>query len=153
MQYREPPPMVKLLLSSYARFLAKHTPHPKGADAKVTGVKLYSVEYYNPPVEHFKAGREPLDETLYIPYFVGDFHPDGHLKPEIYLAMQKEVGPPEITQDAFLYWRIPILKELNVPPPAPGLPRPPTPPPWEAEGKIRNFVRVHAGDTEEGPLP
>jgi hypothetical protein len=145
--------MVKLLLSSYARFLAKHTPHPKGADVKVTGVKLYSVEYYNPPVEHFKAGREPLDETLYIPYFVGDFHPDGHLKPEIYLAMQKEVGPPEITQDAFLYWRIPILKELNVPPPAPGLPRPPTPPPWEAEGKIRNFVRVHAGDTEEGPLP
>lgn len=153
MQYREPPPMVKLLLSSYARFLAKNTPHPQGKDVKVTGVKLYSVEYFNPFVEHFKAGREPLDETLYVPYFLGDYHADGQIKAEIYRAVQQPVGPPVVTQDPFLYWRIPILKEIDMPPPVPGLPRPPIPPPWEAEGKIRNFVRVHAGDSEEGPLP
>jgi len=153
MQYREPPPMVKLLLSSYARYLAKNTPHPQGKKAAVSGIKLYSVEYYNPPVEHFKAGREPLEETLYLAYFMGDFYPDGQIKPEIYRAVQQPNGPPLVTQDAFLYWRIPILKDLETPAPAPGLPRPPAPPPWEADGKIRNYVRVHAGDSEEGPLP
>jgi hypothetical protein len=153
-QYREPTPMVKLLLSSFARFIAKNTAHPTGGDAAVTGVKLYSVEYYNPPVEHFQAGRDPLDALLYIPHFMGDYLPDGRIKPEIYQAVQQASGPPVVTQDPFLYWRVPILREFPEAPPAPGVPAPAdAPPPWTGEGKVLNFVRKHAGDSEEGPLP
>ena len=65
-QYHEPPKYVLILVSSYVRRVVRTTEHPKGADSKVTGVKVYRVDYYNPPVQHFQAGRAPLDPTLYI---------------------------------------------------------------------------------------
>ncbi|MBU6175204.1 MAG: hypothetical protein KGQ60_15450, partial [Planctomycetes bacterium] len=88
-QYREPNPTCRLLMSSYARFLARHTPHPTGATVAVTGIKLYSVEYFNPAVEHFQAGREPLDRTLYAPYYMGDFDESGTLKEDCFRIVLK----------------------------------------------------------------
>ncbi|MGL4555313.1 MAG: hypothetical protein ACRC33_29450 [Gemmataceae bacterium] len=153
-QYREPNSTCKLLLASYVRFIARTTPHPSGGSA-VTGVKVYSVEYFNPPVEHFQAGREPLDATLYAPYYMGDYDAAGALKDECYRLVPgpKPDGPPEVVQDPFLYWRIPILREITVPPAAPGLPASPLPPPWTDEGKVVNYVRVHTGDKDEGTIP
>ena len=70
-QYHEPSKYVLILVSSYVRRVVRTTEHPKGSDSEVTGVKVYRVDYYNPPVEHFHAGREPLDPTLYLAYYCG----------------------------------------------------------------------------------
>jgi hypothetical protein len=106
-------------------------------------------------VEHFQAGREPLDVTLYAPYYMGDYDPDGVLKDECFrLVPSKDPStPPEPIQDPFLYWRIPILREITVPPTRPDLPPPPAPLPWTDEGKVVNYVRRHAGDKDEGTIP
>jgi hypothetical protein len=60
---------------------------------------------------------------------------------------------PEAIQDPFLYWRIPILREITIPPARAGVPSPPVPVPWTDEGRVVNYVRLHAGDKDEGTIP
>lgn len=150
-QYREPTPVSKHLLSSFARFIARHTPHPDGATVAITGIKIYSVEYFNPPVEHFLAGREPVDPSLYVPHYMGDYEPDGRLKESCYrLVWAPGTTEPEVVQDPFLYWRVPVIrKQPPVPERKPGEHRRAgVPTRWSSEGKVTNYVWRHAGDRD-----
>jgi hypothetical protein len=159
-QYREPTAHAKMLLASYARYVARTTrrPHPESA-AAVTGVKIYRVEFHNPPVKHFEAGRDPLDPTLYAPFYQGDFEPDGRLKPSCLRILRDPSGREVVSvQDPFLYWLIPIVRVPEgaeppraVPPTARLDPR--RSGPWSGEGRVVNYVNIHAGDKDKEDLP
>jgi hypothetical protein len=152
-QYREPNVHAALLIASYARRVARTTEHPDGADSPVRGVKVYRVEYMNPPVQHFQAGREPLDPTLYMAIYMGEFDREGTLKPEcLTIERTKEGRITNRIQDPFLYWQLPIvsipLDEDAVPDVGPRR-REGEPGMWQSEGKIINYVRIHAGDKKD----
>jgi hypothetical protein len=165
-QYREPGLQGKMLLASYARYVARKTKHPAEGAAAVTGVKIYYVEYHNPPVEHFQAGRDPLDPTLYAAYYMGEYDVRGELKPECFRVRRDDKGQVvERVQDPFLYWLIPIVRvpseqaghstSEDIPGMLPGAPRSDKQMPgaWAGEGRIINYVRIHAGDKDEESIP
>jgi hypothetical protein len=161
MQYHEAGMQVRLILSSYVRWVAKNTPHPLDEDVPVTGVKVYRVQYTNPPVEHFQEGRDPLDPTLYAAFYQGDYEPNGTIKESCFKIRRDKQGQVvEITQDPFLWWQIPILRVPSDPNKAPQGPDPSiampvtksarrTAGPWSGEGKIVNYVYIHAGDKDK----
>jgi hypothetical protein len=159
MQYRPPMPAAQLLLSSYARYVCRTTEHPEGSP--VTGVKIYRLEYRNPPAQHFQAGREPLDPTLYAAWYQGDFAPDGQVKPSCLRIVLDKAGRPMVEhQDPFLYWLLPIVRvpENEDKPALAAASEIPTPQkreltPWSGEGKVINYVFIHAGDKEKEDLP
>jgi hypothetical protein len=133
-QYQEPTEPAKLQLASFARHVA-HT-YSDGAepDQAVTGVKIYQVVHHIPTPEEFGEGMRGNDPTLYWAYYMGDFAPDGTLKPSCYKVEYDQQG--EIvreTRDPFLYWLIPIVQE--------------------DDGSIKNYVKIHAGDTNPGEFP
>lgn len=153
-EYHEPSPYALVLISSYVRRVARTTEHPKGAEAAVKGIKVYRVDYYNPPVQHFQAGRPPLDPTLYAAYFMGEYDAKGNVKASsLELKRDAPDGPvKERIQDPFLYWQLPIVsvppeerKEAEV---GPGQRRG-DPGVWRSEGRIINYVRIHAGDKKD----
>jgi hypothetical protein len=153
-QYHEPSRYVLILISSYVRRVVRTTEHPKGAESKVTGVKVYRVDYYNPPVQHFQAGRAPLDPTLYIAYYMGEYDAKGKMK-ESSLLEKRDKPDGAITeriQDPFLYWQIPIVQVPNDPDAAAEVGprrREGDPGVWRSEGRIVNYVRIHAGDKKD----
>jgi hypothetical protein len=155
MQYREPTLQAKMLLANYARYVARNTPHPLGEAHAVTGVKVYRVDYHNPPIDHFHAGRPPIDPTLYLAFYQGEFDADGRLKPEsmkvTYDARGYEVHRE---QDPLLYWLIPIVRvpEEGAPTARPDRTRASTDS-GPQEGRIINYVRIHAGDPDEESVP
>jgi hypothetical protein len=156
-QYREPTLEAKMLLESYARYVARNTAHPLGEKVGVKGTKIYRVEYHNPSVQHFHAGREPLDPTLYKAYYSGEFAADGKIKPSSLRVEFDDNGVPKPkgrTQDPLLYWLIPIIKYVDEKEAA-ALPKGPdgAPAMWAAEGRVVNYVRIHAGDPGEESVP
>jgi hypothetical protein len=159
MQYREPMLQGKMLLSSYARFITRTTAHPEGKDVPAVKVKIYHVEYHNPPVEHFHAGRPPLDPTLYSPFYEGEYDTQGNLTPACFrLRLDAQGREVERWQDPFLYWLIPILRRTDDRPAVqqdPTVPKvePRGPERWSDEGRVVNFVRIHAGDKDEEAVP
>jgi hypothetical protein len=155
-QYREPTPHARLLLASYARHVARFTEHPEGLDKRVVGVKVYRVEYFNPPVQHFQAGRDPLDPTLYMAFYMGEYDVEGKLKPASREFREGPDGRMIEHRDPFLYWHIPIVRVAEAPQVKPevGPPRHEGDPrAWLSEGKVINYVRIHAGDTDEEGVP
>jgi hypothetical protein len=152
--YREPTFYVLQLLSSFVRRVARTTEHPDGKDSPVRSVKVYRVDYANPPVEHFQAGRDPLDPTLYLAIYMGEYGPDGSLS-ERSLRLERERKDGPVTnrvQDPFLYWRIPIERvatdDRSAPEVGPAR-RMGEPGAWRSEGRIINYVRIHAGDKKD----
>jgi hypothetical protein len=158
-QYREPTIEAKMLLASYVRYVARTTEHPNGQAVSVSAVKVYRVEFREPPIEHFQAGRELLDPELYQAWYQGEYGPDGRLVEKVELVRNARGEPIGAIQDPFLYWLIPIVRVSDDPGAKravlPGLPagarrtedleiRP-----WTGGGKIVNFVRIHAGDRDE----
>jgi hypothetical protein len=95
MQYREPNLFSKKMLEAYARHVARTTPHPMDKSIDVKSVKIYRVVHWIPSAKEIADGKDPEDPTLYLPYYQGEFSPDGHL-----------LNP----NDPYLYWLIPILK-------------------------------------------
>ncbi|MBY0228747.1 MAG: hypothetical protein K2W96_05650, partial [Gemmataceae bacterium] len=171
-QYRAPGAVGRLLLASYVRHVARTAEHPHGKkdSVRVAGVKAYIVEYWNPPVEHFQAGQPPLDPTLYAAYYAGEYDEAGTLKkqpldwvPETDKdgkPRKDKAGQPLLKQtegDPFLYWRLPITRMEKLPlPPRPGeAPKIELPKgePWKGEGRVINFVRIHAGDGDKEAVP
>jgi hypothetical protein len=161
-QFREPTIEAKLLLASYVRHVARTTKHPLGHDVPVAAVKVYRVEYTSPPAMHFQAGRSPRDPALYQAWYQGEYEPDGRLITKLEIVRNARGEQIGHVQDPFLYWLIPIVRVPNDPAAVkdrslPGLPigaqrtDDPVVGPWTGEGKIVNFVRIHAGDsaTEE----
>jgi hypothetical protein len=164
-QYREPGIEAKMMLASFARHVARTAEHPLGLASPVVGIKIYRVDCYFPLVEHFQAGRDPLDPTLYQAYYQGEYDRDGVLKgkPEIIKNAQgNEIGR---IIDPYLYWLIPIVRVPDEPDAAaepaalPGLPvgapksEKRTVSRWKGGGRIINYVRIHAGDKDEETTP
>jgi hypothetical protein len=129
-QYQVPADTARHLLTVYARFLA-HTYPADDRSVGVASVKLYRVIHGLIPPGNFAAGDDPLDPTLYVPYYQGEFDADGNL-----------LDP----NDPFLYWLIPILKFERAPGglllPA-GLAAGRTPGP-SANPEVRDYVSIHA---------
>jgi hypothetical protein len=153
-QYHEPPTQALILIASFVRRVAKTTEHPAGADVAVAGVKVYRVDYYNPPVQHFHAGRPPLDPTLYAAYFMGEYDAVGKMKKSsLELKRATPDGPvSERVQDPFLYWQLPIVRvpdDENTPPDSGPRRTRDDPAAWRSEGRIINYVRIHAGDKKD----
>jgi hypothetical protein len=157
LQYHEPSLHSMVLLASFARRVARTTPHPAGLDKPVAGVKIYRVDYFNPPVQHFHAGRDPLDPTLYAAYYQGEYDREGKLKPTSLTIRRGNDGRiTEEVRDPFLYWQIPIVRlpstSDNRPEVGPRQ-REGDPGLWSSEGKVINYVRIHAGDRDEESVP
>lgn len=95
LQYRKPTPFSERMLRAYARHIAYVSPHLEDPSQQVISVKLYRVVHSLPAPRDLVAGLSPLDETSYLPYYQGEFTPDGTL-----------IDP----QDPFLYWLIPIVR-------------------------------------------
>jgi hypothetical protein len=122
-QFRVPGDTSRRLLQNYARFLAATHPHPDPA-VGVRGVKVYRIVHAMSSPADFAAGRSPLDPTLYLPYYQGEFDREGNLK---------NPGDP------FLYWLLPILRaDEGGPAVASGSGR-------SATLVVRDFVAIHAG--------
>jgi hypothetical protein len=102
-QYRVPLPYSKRMLEPYTRFIASHTPHPTDPTKKVTSVKVYRVLHViqmpsNYTVQADGTRLDPIDPDSYLPYYHGEYTPEGKLKDP---------------NDPFLYWLIPIIRERH----------------------------------------
>jgi hypothetical protein len=143
LQYREPAPQTRMQIESYVRFVARHNPHPTDPTQGVEGIKVYCVEFHNPSAEHLRQRLDPLDPTLYWWYYVGDYTPDGVMKPScLRITWNDEGAETERVQDPFLYWMLPVVSVPVV----------------RQGGATRDFrifhsARAHAGDkdTETNP--
>lgn len=128
MQYRPPVQFSRIMLKTYARHLARSTPHETDPGRQVTSVKLYRVVHRIFMPLDIQEKRDPLEPSSYLPYYQGEFDPDGNLK------------NPE---DPFLYWLIPIVKVpkgsiagMPMPPPAQR--------PAEEDLELRDYLKIHA---------
>ena len=100
--------VTRQVLPSYARHLAHAHPAPPGR--KVTAVKIYRVQHAIVNPEQFVGYDSltnsrmppwgPYNASLYMPYFQGEFAPDGTLKN---------------SQAAMLYWMVPIVPHATPP--------------------------------------
>jgi hypothetical protein len=93
-QYRVPNLYSKKTLASYARRVAHSVPHPTDSTRKPVSVKIYRLFHNFLNALESAAGRDPLDKAFYLPYFMGEYSPDGTL-----------VDPDE----PYLYWVIPSV--------------------------------------------
>ena len=95
LQFREPVPYSKRMLEAYARYAARAFKHLEDPEQLVVSMKIYRVIHRIPmPGELLMRGRFD-DETMYLPYYQGEYDPDGKL-----------LDP----QDNLLYWLIPIYR-------------------------------------------
>jgi hypothetical protein len=131
-QYRPLTLQGQMLLAGYVRRVARDNPHAKDPDQEIKAIKVYLVDYNNAPVAHFQSGGDPFDPSLYAPYYLGEFDSQGQFE-------------PSAAADPLLYWMIPTrVPESEGPPPRPG--EPPT-------IILKNYLRIHAGDGDEGSVP
>jgi hypothetical protein len=93
-EYRHANYSAKFMMESYARHVARTTPHPTDPSRQVVGVKAYRVVHRLMTPREVALGIRPDKKWLYQPYFHGEFDIDGHLKNE---------------DDPYLYWLIPIV--------------------------------------------
>jgi hypothetical protein len=135
-QYAEPTDFSKRLLASYARHVAHTDPEP----AKVKAVRVYRLVHKMITPRELYEGKDPLEPTLFLSFYMGKYDPNG------------KILDPE---DPFLFWHVPIVrvsKRYPEPGTYPGPPNTPFPmlsllgfqPTPEDEGKLLNFVEIHA---------
>ncbi|OWK43909.1 hypothetical protein [Fimbriiglobus ruber] len=117
-QYKVPQPGVsRYLLPSYAHHLAVEL---SGPGRTVKSMKMYRIEHRVVPVSQFVLNDlDPFHPTLYRPYFVGEYAPDGTL-----------IDP----QDPMLFWLVPIVPKTT--------PAPPGDPNWK---DYTDYLSLHAG--------
>jgi hypothetical protein len=132
-QYSEPSASSKLYLESFARHIALTFKHPTDPNQLAAGVKLYRVSHNVPTPKQVSEGFEPNDPTLYSATYVGEYGPDGKLKPTCYrIEMDDNGNPVREIRDPFLFWMIPIIREKD--------------------GSLTDFVKIH-GDGHAGAKP
>jgi hypothetical protein len=133
-QYGEPQEIARRLIASYARHIARTSPHPEDPEVPVSYVRVYQVIHNLISPKQFSEGRELLDPTNYVPYYMGKYDLDGRL-----------LDP----EDPFLYWILPIVK---VPESYPGdkhNPVPLTSTPLPGATKLLDFVEIHANQSDK----
>jgi hypothetical protein len=128
LQYREPQELAKRLISSYARYVAHHTPHSEDPDIPVKSVKVYRVLHNLMTPAEMAAGKDPYLQTRYLPYFQGEFDPEGRL-----------LNPA----DPFLYWYVPMVVVHKDWPDRRAILPVLEPPPY---GRILDGLAIHSGD-------
>jgi hypothetical protein len=152
-QYREPTLQGRRLIESYVRHLARTRPHPTDPSQPITGIKVYLVEYWFPSPEELNEGMDPLDPTLYLAFYQGDFEPTGQMKTSCQqIEFNEAGGMVRKTQDPFLYWLIPILRdeEDTAPSKTAATSGPSIRQPYHGSTRPpRNYVLIHAGDKED----
>jgi hypothetical protein len=94
-QYAEPLEMARRLIASYARHIARTTPHPEDPTIPVKYVRVYRVTHDLISPKDFSEGVSPTDDPLYKPFYMGKYDTDGKL-----------LDP----KDPFLYWHLPIVR-------------------------------------------
>jgi hypothetical protein len=133
-QYGEPMEHARRLIASYARHIARTSPHPEDPKVPVSYVRVYQVIHTLITPRQFSEGRDLLDPTTYMPFYMGKYDLDGRLLD---------------AKDPFLFWLLPIV---NVPERYPGDERNPLPlitaPGLPGPTKLLNFVEIHATQSD-----
>jgi hypothetical protein len=120
--YQPPEEYSRVMVSAYARYVAKHWPHPDdNPSATVTTVKAYRLIHQIPNAPAIAAGAVPDDAVWDLPYFMGEFDPTGRMIDE---------------HDPFLYFWLPIREE-----PAGNATGDEQP---SGRGVLRNYLEIHA---------
>jgi hypothetical protein len=135
-EYAEPLEFSRRLIASFARHVAHSEPRP------VKTVRVYRVVHTLMTPRELYEGKDPLEPTRFVPFYMGKYDPDGKL-----------LDP----QEPFLYWHVPIIR-VSRRYPEPGTYVPPEQggpmliPRWEPTaddpGKIINFVEIHATQSD-----
>ncbi|MBM4073588.1 MAG: hypothetical protein FJ271_32415 [Planctomycetes bacterium] len=94
-QYMVPGQPVKELISSYAKHATRrrHSEHPEW---QIHSAKIYKVKHIITQEGPFMKGYDPREPYFYLPYYFGQYDPDGKL-----------LDP----NSPFLYWLVPILED------------------------------------------
>jgi hypothetical protein len=95
-QFGLPTLYTKLVLESYARRVAHAIPHPTDPARRAVSVKIYRLYHNFLRPDDVAEGRDPLDKDFYLPFFMGEYDPDGKLK---------------YPGDPYLYWVIPSMAD------------------------------------------
>ncbi len=133
-QYSEPQETARRLIASYARHIAHTSPDPENPNNAVQAVRVYRLTHMLISPAELNAGKDPLDPTTLMPFYMGKYDPDGRL-----------LDP----KDPFLFWYVPIIRVAK------RYPEPGTqflshqPPPPDEPMKIINFVEIHAAQSDK----
>lgn len=156
LQYREPSDVSKKWIALYARHVARTYRHQTKPQLEVVGIKVYRVTHQIILPNALASGVQPDDPEWFQPYFMGEFDKDGNMKA---YARSVRLWTPdgrlfETDRDPLLYWYIPIMR-TGTDSPTGGAFRVRTEelPQNLLTQKPKNFLAIHAGDTEEGSLP
>jgi hypothetical protein len=104
LQYQETQPFSQKLIESYVRHVAWEFPFLGAPDNKVKGIKVYRLRHGIISPQMIAEGRGPLDKTLYIGYYQGEYDAEGKLLHAEYDAN----GNITQVNDPFRFWYIPI---------------------------------------------
>jgi hypothetical protein len=126
-QFRIPSELAMRNLSSYARHVAHTIKHEHDPSIPVKSVKVYKVSHGIPYPAQLAAGADPDDPTYYMPFYMGEYDPEGNLLNQ--------------GKDPFLYWSLPIVYVVNRPREPVELARPDTP---KGQKRLLNSVELHA---------
>jgi hypothetical protein len=94
-QYAEPQPYSRRMLSSYARHVAHHFPHELDPSVPVKSIKIYRVQHIIVTAAELAEGHSPIDPRQYKAFYQGEYDPEGNL-----------VDP---NNDPFLYFFLPMI--------------------------------------------
>lgn len=129
-QYIVPTHATKQFVQSLARHVCRR-PHPDDGDHatnpryRIKAVKIYRAVHTIPAAILFTDPEfNPRHPMLYRPFYLGQYSPEGELLDPF---------------DPFLYWELPILLDVR---PDPSNPQVLT------RNLIRNYARLHAGDSD-----
>ncbi|HWG44052.1 MAG TPA: hypothetical protein VN688_14845 [Gemmataceae bacterium] len=129
-QYSEPQEMARRLIASYARHIARTSPHSKDPAIAVKSVRVYRVTHTLITPRELSEGKDPLDPTTFVPFYMGKHDIDGKL-----------LDP----KDPFLYWHLPIVNVPKRYPDAHLFVREAQPGPF----KLVDFVEIHATQSDK----
>jgi hypothetical protein len=142
-QYRPIAELSKQWLRSYVRHVARTYKNHDRPELQITGIKVYRVIHGLLGPGQMAMNVRPDDPLQYMPFYLGEYDKDGNVKPYEELAAP---GPDQNVKvaDPFLYWLIPILPMASTKG---------TPQEHGDNGKVTNYVYVHANVDDRGELP
>lgn len=130
-QYREPQLLSKVMVSAYARYVAKQYPYLEDPKIKVKTIKVYRVVHGIINPHNLERGQDPMGKVTYFPYYQGEFTPDGEMITVAPVFNERGKLTNSNQADGFLYWLIPILADAKDP------------------DAVHDYLARHAGDEEE----
>jgi hypothetical protein len=107
--FRMPTAYSKKVIASYARYAATHFPS-SDPEGQVVSVRVYRVQHTILQPSEMNGGKHPLARDTYLPYFMGEFDPNGKLVrdvPSFTATGELDRSQPDEKRDYFLYWALP----------------------------------------------